>query len=331
MILSVCLNKFGHALYAGGVFLELKVTDIYKSFGEKEVLKGIHFTARSGRAVGLLGRNGAGKTTTIRIVMDFFQPDRGEVLIDERPVAKSAAKIGYLPEERGLYPKKKIGEQMIYFACLRGMRPAEAEASVKYWLKQVELEEYYDKKLDTLSKGNQQKIQLALTMVDEPDIIILDEPFSGLDPVNAKILKRIVEDLTHQNKIVLFSSHQMAYVEAFCDDILILNQGVIALQGALREIKRGYPRNQLRIIPDQDPAVFTELLRAPGMAARVRSYSAKGDIFLVELTAPEMKDLLLQDMLAQHITFSCFEVAEPSLEEIFISVAGRQDLTDGNV
>ena len=225
------------------MILELKNID--KSFGEKEVLRGVSFVAEGGKAFGLLGRNGAGKTTSIRILMNVFPADRGEVLIDGKPIDYNKIGIGYLPEERGLYPKKIIIDQLVYFAELKGMSTKDATKAVDYWLNRLGMSEYRNKKLDTLSKGNQQKIQLVTALAHNPDIVILDEPFSGLDPVNAMLLKDVVKEQIAKGKIVLFSSHQMSYIEEFCDSIAIINAGKVAISGDLHDIKRNYPRNKL--------------------------------------------------------------------------------------
>ena len=213
------------------MILELK--NINKSFGDKQVLEGISFTAEGGKALGLLGRNGAGKTTTIRILMNVFPANSGEVLIDGRPVNYDRISTGYLPEERGLYPKKLIIDQLVYFAELKGMNTKDAVRSVDAWLARLGMSEYRNKKLETLSKGNQQKIQLITALAHDPHIVILDEPFSGLDPVNAALLKDVVKELINKGKIVLFSSHQMSYIEEFCDSIAIINAGKIAISGDL--------------------------------------------------------------------------------------------------
>ena len=202
----------------------LEVKNIRKSFGDKEVLHGVSFQVESGKALGLLGRNGAGKTTTIRILMDVFHANSGEILLDGRQFQPRKHQIGYLPEERGLYPKRTVIDQMVYLATLRGMKPGEARVSAKKWLERLEVAEYETKKLETLSKGNQQKVQLAATLVNNPDMVILDEPFSGLDPVNSQILKDVVNELINDKRLVIFSSHQMSYVEEFCDNIAIINQ-----------------------------------------------------------------------------------------------------------
>lgn len=223
----------------------LQVNDIYKNFGQKEVLKGISFKAEGGKAFGLLGRNGAGKTTTIRIIMNVFPADKGELTVDGKKIDYSKIKLGYLPEERGLYPKKLIFDQLMFFAELKGMNKTDAAKSIDYWLCCLEMSEHKNKRLDTLSKGNQQKIQLITALVCDPDVIILDEPFSGLDPVNANLIKDIVKEQLEKDKIVLFSGHQMNYIEEFCDDIALLSEGKIALSGNLNQIKRSYPRNKL--------------------------------------------------------------------------------------
>lgn len=301
----------------------LECIGIEKSFGEKHVLENLSFVASSGNAVGILGRNGAGKTTTIRIIMNFFGADSGSVLLDGKPISKSDVKIGYLPEERGLYPKKKIGEQMIYLAQLRGLSKGEAEKAIRYWLERVELSDYYDKKLDTLSKGNQQKIQLALTLVNNPDIIILDEPFSGLDPVNAMMLKNIINEFKTGDKIALFSSHQMSYVEEFCDDVVILHGGKIALDGNLKKIKRGYPREDLLLIPDHDIDTLLNVAGGEKFSEFVSEVkpTANREGVLIKLINSDMKDSVLKCLIEENISLSSFEVVEPTLEQIFISVS----------
>ena len=199
----------------------LEANGLKKSFDGNEVLHGVSFSISSGKALGLLGRNGAGKTTTIRILMDVFKANEGSITIDGKPFKASDYKIGYLPEERGLYPKKRVDEQLLYLAALRGLSKNEAKANLKKWLKRLNIEEYEKRKLDTLSKGNQQKVQLAQTLMCDPDIVILDEPFSGLDPVNSQVLKEVVMELIQNGKLVIFSSHQMNYVEEFCESIVM--------------------------------------------------------------------------------------------------------------
>ena len=211
--------------------MKLELKNIHKSFGEKQVLKGISLYAEGGKAFGLLGRNGAGKTTSIRILMDVFPANSGEILFNNQPIDYNKVQFGYLPEERGLYPKKKIIDQLVYFAELKNMSRSDAVKAVDYWLGRLGMSEYRNKRLDTLSKGNQQKIQLITALAHNPQIVILDEPFSGLDPVNAMLLKDVVKEEISKGKIVFFSSHQMNYIEEFCDSIAILNGGNIVLSG----------------------------------------------------------------------------------------------------
>ncbi|MBR5721610.1 MAG: ATP-binding cassette domain-containing protein [Clostridia bacterium] len=293
------------------MYLELK--DIEKSFGEKRVLTGVSFVAEGGKAFGLLGRNGAGKTTAIRILMNVFPANSGEVLIDGKPIDYKETKIGYLPEERGLYPKKIIIDQLIYFAELKGMSRKAALQSVDYWLGRLGMTEYRNKRLDTLSKGNQQKIQLVTALAHDPDIIILDEPFSGLDPVNAMLLKDVVKEQISQGKIVLFSSHQMSYIEEFCDSIAILNKGVVVLHGDLHQIKRDYPRDRLVVRTQTPDAVRADF----GNNCTV----AEDGSLMIKLSGPAEKKSVMAN-LTENYDIDEVKVFEPSLNDIFVEYAG---------
>ena len=303
--------------------MRLSVKNIDKSFAEKHVLKGVNFECESGSALGLLGRNGAGKTTIIRIIMGVFPPDSGEIEIDGEKVTKSGKTFGYLPEERGLYPKQIIMNQIIYVGMLRGMNRHDAKESAMRWLSRVGMMEYADKKLNTLSKGNQQKNQLAATLLNDPDIIILDEPFSGLDPVNAQMLKEIVGELIDSNKIVLFSSHQMGYVEQFCDNIAMLNQGKIVLSGNLKEIKRSYDRSRVLICAEIDD-IKEELskLNIWEFAEKIDS-EEKGEA-VIKLKNISDRDKLLKRLIDSGISLDKYEILEPTLEEIFVEKAGEE-------
>lgn len=296
------------------MLLELKNID--KSFGEKKVLKGVSFVAESGKAFGLLGRNGAGKTTSIRILMNVFPADAGEVLTDGKPIDYDKISLGYLPEERGLYPKKLIIDQLVYFAELKGMKRTDAVQSVDRWLKRLELYEYRNKRLDTLSKGNQQKIQLITALAHDPQIVILDEPFSGLDPVNAILLKDVVKEQIARGKIVLFSSHQMSYIEEFCDSIAILNAGKVVLHGDLREIKRNYVRDRLVVRtenPEQIKADFKDDC----------TVQEDGSLIL-RLASPNDKQTAMKH-LAEKYDVDEIKVFEPSLNDIFVEYAVEQE------
>ncbi len=308
----------------GVKIVELKLDRINKSFGENHVLKDISFTAQSGKAFGLLGRNGSGKTTTIRVIMDIFPAESGTVTINGESNKKTKIKIGYLPEERGLYPKRLISDQMIYFGELRGMKASNAKASAIAMLERLEAGEYFYKKLETLSKGNQQKIQLAIAVMNNPDVVILDEPFSGLDPVNAILLKGLVEDIVKQGKMVIFSSHQMNYVEEFCDDICIINKGTIVLDGNLNQIKRSYPRNKLLItVADGLQAKLRDELESePALKPYYSKVEQSGEDLVVTLKRPEYKQQFFSSVLLQKYEVECFKIVEPSLEQIFIEKAG---------
>lgn len=297
--------------------MRLTAENITKSFGAKQVLKGIHLGVESGRALGLLGRNGAGKTTMIRIIMQVFPADSGRVLLDGKPLDTNQIKIGYLPEERGLYPKKVILEQLLYFAALRGVSARQAKKDALRLLDRLGMGEYANKKLDTLSKGNQQKIQLIATLICDPQIVILDEPFSGLDPVNAMLLEDLVKECIQQGKIVFFSSHQMNYVEEFCNEIAILNQGKIVLSGKIREIKRGYERNRLLISTRQAENVRQWASALP--AELVTQVGEQEGDLLVTLADVGKKDAFLSALTAQGFDIDGFRVYEPSLNDIFVS------------
>ncbi len=291
----------------------LELRNIEKSFGEKKVLTGVSFKAEGGKAFGLLGRNGAGKTTSIRILMDVFPANSGEVLIDGQPIDYNKIGIGYLPEERGLYPKKIIIDQLTYFAELKGMSRKEAVKAIDYWLERLGMTEYRNKKLETLSKGNQQKIQLITALAHNPDIVILEEPFSGLDPVNAMLLKDVVKEQIANGKIVLFSSHQMSYIEEFCDSIAILNNGVVALHGDLHDIKRDYPRDRLVVRTESPDAIIADF----GSTCTVME---NGNL-MIRLADPSEKRATMT-RLVEAYDIDEVKVFEPSLNDIFVEYAG---------
>lgn len=296
--------------------MRLQTENLTKSFGEKQVLKGVSFSVESGRALGLLGRNGAGKTTTIRIIMQVFSPDSGRVLLDGQPLRTDRVKIGYLPEERGLYPKKPILEQLLYFGKLGGLSKKQAAEQADRLLKRLGMAEYRDKRLDTLSKGNQQKIQLVATLITDPDIVILDEPFSGLDPVNAKLLKELVQEMIANGKLVLFSSHQMNYIEEFCNDIVILRDGKAVLSGDIGEIKRGFDRRTVEIVTT-DSETVTAFLQEHKTDAVQRAECSE-NLVTVTLARAEDKAALYALLADCADKIDAFRVKEPTLNEIFV-------------
>lgn len=304
--------------------MKLEVRNLKKSFGETEVLHGISFAVESGSALGLLGRNGAGKTTTIRILMDVFKADDGSVLLDGKPFEPRKHQIGYLPEERGLYPKKTVSEQLVYLGMLRGMSAKQAKESTKKWLERMGVLEYENRKLETLSKGNQQKVQLAQTLICDPEIVILDEPFSGLDPVNSQILKDVIKEQIQAGRLVIFSSHQMSYVEEFCEDIAILNHGEVVLSGDLREIKREFGRDRL---------VLSSLEEKPEeLAVRLKDTffdlleveKIQKDRLIIRKKAEDNKMQILKRLIEQEVDLESFGMYEPSLNDIFVEKAGDE-------
>ena len=304
--------------------MKLEVNELKKSFGEVEVLHGVSFSVESGSALGLLGRNGAGKTTTIRILMDVFKANSGTILMDGKPFIPKEYQIGYLPEERGLYPKKMVGEQLIYLAMLRGLSAKKAKEQTKKWLERMGVSEYENRKLETLSKGNQQKVQLAQTLLCDPDIVILDEPFSGLDPVNAQILKDVIKEQIRAGKLVIFSSHQMSYVEEFCEEIAILNHGDVVLAGNLRDIKRDFGRDRLVLSSlGETPEELAEMLKN-GFADLLDVEKVQKDKVIIRKKAEENKSLVLQRLLEQGVDLEFFGLYEPSLNDIFVEKAGDE-------
>lgn len=304
--------------------MKLEVKNLRKTFGENEVLHGISFSVESGKALGLLGRNGAGKTTTIRILMDVFHANSGEILLDGKPFIRKEHSIGYLPEERGLYPKKKVLEQMIYLAQLRGISKNQAKENSLKWLGRLEVEQYANNKLETLSKGNQQKVQLASTLVANPDIVILDEPFSGLDPVNSQILKDIVQSLIEENRIVIFSSHQMGYVEEFCENIAIINHGEIVLEGELSKIKQEFGKNQLVLNAENYSVSELKNYLEKNFVNEVSIIGTKKEFVIISLNENMTKKDLLTKLLDSPIEIERFENYKPSLNDIFVAKAGDE-------
>lgn len=304
--------------------MRLEVKNLRKSFAENEVLHGISFCVESGKALGLLGRNGAGKTTTIRILMDVFKANSGQILIDGKKFDPKNYQIGYLPEERGLYPKKKVKEQIVYLAKLRGLDSKKAKENTDKWLKKLGIQEYSDKVLDSLSKGNQQKVQLAQTLVCDPQIVILDEPFSGLDPVNAQILKDTVRELISQNKLVIFSSHQMSYVEEFCEEIVIINKGDVVLSGNLRQIKKEFGKNRLMLKVNNLAIDELKSLCEEKFNNLVVVSEVKKDFIVLELINNTTKNQLLENILKENIDIEKFSTYEVDLADIFVKKVGKE-------
>lgn len=297
----------------------LEVKGIKKSFDKTEILHGINFNVNSGKTMGFLGRNGAGKTTTFRCLMNVFKQNEGEFLLDGKPFNPSLNRIGYLPEERGMYAKVTLKDQLVYFAKLKGANNKVANNEADYWINYFGLKDYSNKKLETLSKGNQQKIQIAQSFINNPDIIILDEPFSGLDPVNAQIFKDAIKEEVSKGKLVIFSSHQMAYVEEMCDEITLIDSGNIIITGDLEEIKKKEGENKVLIkINPGDASNLENILNNKFNL----EYKNIKDEYLISSDNNINSKTIIQELLNNSIDIVSFGQYRPSLQDIFVNKVG---------
>ena len=298
----------------------LEFINVEKSFGAKKVLKGVNFTAKSGVANGYLGRNGSGKTTSFRILLDIFKPDKGQILLDGKKLDHKKVKIGYLPEERGMYDGVGLVDQLTYFGMLKGMKKKAAQTEAKKWLEYFDLKD--DKQaLKTLSKGNAQKIQIIQSVMNDPDILVFDEPFSGLDPVNVSKLKEIINNFIKRDKLVLFSSHQMPVVETFCEDIHILEKGEIVLSGNLDYMKKqlGHGKMILSVSNITNQELYANLRSLPmGI-----DLSLKPEGVLLDFKEEGSKKMLLNKLAGSSFDIEEFKLYKPTLEEIFKEQVGR--------
>lgn len=295
-----------------GLILE----DVSKTFVEKKAVKGISFSLNKPGVFGLLGTNGAGKTTTIRMLLGIIKKDSGEITWNGKKVDRKSVNFGYLPEERGVYPKVKIYDQLMYFAELKGMKKQEADAAIKDWAKKLKVEEYMQMSAEKLSKGNQQKIQFMTAVIHNPELVVLDEPFSGLDPVNTELLKNIIIDLVKEEKYVIMSAHQMSTIEEFCSDILILNKGKTVLKGNLREIKDQYPANRVQIETNES---ITENIAKLGLEIE----NEKNNEYTIKIDNEEQAHNLLNELVKDRKTINKFEITKPTLNDIFIEKVGE--------
>lgn len=293
----------------------LVLTGVTKRFGDLTAVNRLSFVYDKPGVFGLLGTNGAGKTTTIRMILGILKQDEGEITWNGAPVERERVRFGYLPEERGLYPKTKVIDQLVYFARLKGMSRRDALAAAQSWLERLSAGEYRDKPAEQLSKGNQQKIQLICALINRPELLILDEPFSGLDPINTDLFKSVIYELVETGTSVIMSSHQMSTVEEFCEDITILKDGLTILSGNLRQIKKSYGRTNLFLSCDRD---ISGLAAEEGLVLRRRM--PEGCEF--RITAEEQAYRLLRQLLSENAAVDRFELREPSLHEIFVEKAG---------
>lgn len=293
----------------------LIVKNVNKSFGDKHVVDNISFSLEEPGVFGLLGTNGAGKTTTIRMILGIIKKDSGEITWNGKAVTRGNVNFGYLPEERGLYPKSTIYDQLVYFANLKGLDKRAADKAVKMWLDKLNLMEYINSPAEKLSKGNQQKVQFITSMLHDPDLIVLDEPFSGLDPVNTEILSKIMKDLVKSGKYIIMSSHQMSVIEEFCSDLVILNRGKTVLSGNLKEIKDSYETNKVLIeTTDEIDGILKKL--------KVDVLDKNDYEYLVSADADD-RSKLLNELVKNNIDVKTFKVIKPTLHEIFIEKVGE--------
>ncbi|MFC4302128.1 ABC transporter ATP-binding protein [Cohnella boryungensis] len=295
----------------------LQVEQIVKNYGSKTAVNHLSFEVAAGEIYGLLGANGAGKTTTMRMVLGLILPDEGNIRYLGKPYSQEQlSMLGYLPEERGMYPKIKVSEQIIYLAQLRGMSRKDADRNLKRWLEKFQVPEYYNKKVEELSKGNQQKVQFIAAVIHNPKILILDEAFSGLDPVNVELLKSTVKELRDAGTSIVFSTHRMEHVEELCRNITIMHKSNPVLQGPIKEIKKKFP--QERVVVAADGAI-EGLERIPGVE-RVILHEHGG--YELKVGAPDAGQRILQHAMAQG-PVNRFEIMEPTLNEIFIKTVGE--------
>jgi ABC-2 type transport system ATP-binding protein len=302
--------------------MSLHVEHLNKAFGPVQAIKNLSMDVPEGALFGFLGPNGAGKTTTMRMILDLFRPDSGHITwngIDVREVPRQS--FGYMPEERGLYPKMEVQTQLLFLARLAGLSKQDALASLEEWLERLQITANRQKKVEDLSKGNQQKVQFLAAVLHDPTILIMDEPFSGLDPINATVLKESFLELHRRGKTIIFSTHQLEQVEELCEDMVLINQGQAVVQGNVQEIKRQQGHHVVRLTLDNDPqALWLEQL--PGVQVTKR----RQDYLELQLQAHLNPNLIVEAALAHGGIISRFELVEPSLTDIFIELVGTPAL-----
>ncbi len=290
----------------------VSIDHISKSFGEFTAVSELSLAVYPGRIYGLLGPNGAGKTTTIRMIVNITAPDSGRIEVFGRQITPELQdRIGYLPEERGLYKKMKVGDQIKFFAALKSVSSSEAEARTNRWLTRLKLMDWKNRKASELSKGMQQKVQFVNAIIHEPDLVILDEPFSGLDPVNVEVLKEIILELKATGKTIIFSTHQMEVAEQICDDICLINRSRKVLDGSIRNVKKGFHRNAVALRLQGGESV----LNSSALLANLQRHSDSVEVLLKEGVSAQ---LLLKELIEADATIERFEIIEPSLHDIFI-------------
>ncbi len=291
----------------------VKLDRVHKSFGDFTAVKDLSLAVRAGRVFGLLGPNGAGKTTTIRMMVNITAPDSGTIEVFGRKIdSELQNRIGYLPEERGLYRRMKVADQLRFFAELKNVRGKRVEAKIDEWLARVKLSDWKNKRSMELSKGMQQKIQFVTAVLHDPELLILDEPFSGLDPINSELLKEIVLDLKRNGKTIIFSTHQMEVAEKICDDICLINRAEKVLEGSLRELKSSFGRNSVAVRCEGGDGVLDD----PSLVSKVVRHADEAQALLA---AGADAQVLLRRLIDAGATIGKFEMVEPSLNDIFIT------------
>lgn len=297
--------------------MTLQIEQVTKRFGDFTAVDQLSLSVEQGTMYGFLGANGAGKTTTFRMILGLLNANEGRISWNGKSISYATSpEIGYLPEERGLYPKMKVDEQLLFLGELRGMHKADAKKAIHYWLDRFEVPQYVNKKVEELSKGNQQKIQVIAALMHDPKLIILDEPFSGLDPVNVEMLKRAIIDSRNNGATILFSSHRMDHVEELCEQLSIIHRGKQIVSGSLRDVKRSFGRQNVRIRSDYDLTALDQIQGVLNV-----NHSIEGAVFQIEdeAVAAELLTAALQAGPIRH-----FEIEEPSLQDIFIAKVGKE-------
>lgn len=296
----------------------IELNNVRKTYDQFVAVDNLSFRIEQGSVFGLLGPNGAGKTSTIRMMIGITAPDSGEIRMFEQPFQRpQLQRVGYLPEERGLYKKMKVLDQLVFLGELHGLSASSAQQKATEWCQKLEIAEKLQNKVEELSKGMQQKIQFIAALLHDPDFVIMDEPFFGLDPVNASLLKDVMLELKKKGKTILFSTHRMDQVEKLCDSICLINKGLPVLQGELKQIKARYGKSNIQIQYDGNGAFFEH-------NPLISSYNNYGNYVEVRL-APGADSQQLLKMVTEHSRIDRFELMEPSLEEIFIEVVGKTD------
>lgn len=300
------------------------VNQIAKSFGDTKAVKDVSFSVRPGEIFGLLGPNGSGKTTSIRIILDIYQPEHGEITILGGPMTEEKLNhIGYLPEERGLYQDVEVARNLTYLATLKNMTKEQIDQKLPAWLERFDLSEHQKKKTKELSKGMQQKAQLIAALIHEPEIIIIDEPFSALDPVNTQLVKDLLIELRDQGKTIIMCTHQMNQVEKLCDRLVLIDHGTVLLEGSLKEVQQRFASNQVLIQTDSE---------LPESLPGVQRIEEEGLYYRLTPSDGTTSHAILQQLMDQRIGLNSFEIATPTLDEIFIKVVkeGRNGNEEDN-